>query len=284
LDIFTTREIALGIWLIIILCVSLIVWEKARKDVFGIIRIACSKTLLIPFLILLIYSAILMALFSMTQIWQTAYVKVIVIWTLFAGVPMCFKAVVTDLKTGYFKKIIIDAFKFTVLVEYLTGLFTFSLIMELIMMPLVAFVVVFYTFLEYKEESAEVKKITLIILSMIGFVFLVFTLNVAIEEYSSLDSREVLVEFLIPVAFSIFYIPVTYLFMIYGKYDAIFAQMRIKGQIDNMVKEKRERKVILACGLSYKKLCRFEKNCIREMYSGMSENEFYELINKFKAV
>jgi len=280
-NMFTTREIALGIWLIIIF-ISLILWKKTRKHIFGIIKIALSKKILILFFILFLYSTTFMILFSMSQIWRNEYVKVILIWTFFAGAPLCFNAIIKGLEQGFFKNLVFDGLKFTVLVEYITGLFTFSLLIEIILLPIIAFIFAIYTFSEYYSEYENVKNFLLKIIAIITVIFFIFTFKMAIEIYPSLDPIDVMVEFSIPIVFSIIFIPLIYLFSIYSKYEQIFIRMQIKGQIVKNKKNYHKKKVFLACGLSYNKLCRFQKEFIKEMYLGMSEKEFDDIIKKFK--
>ncbi|MDE4908977.1 hypothetical protein L0665_10195 [Methanogenium marinum] len=281
-DIFTTREIASGIW-IILFFVYFILLKNTRNSFFQIIKIACSKEILIPIFILIIYSAFLIALFLNTPLWQIVYVKIILIWTLFIGIPMCFKAAMSTLETDYIKRIFIDGFKYTVFVGYITGLFTFSLLTEFIMVPAFAGVVLSNTFSESSEKYSKNKKKASRNLIITILIFSVMVTINAIEIYSSLDGLEILIGFLIPIALSILYIPFVYLFAIYGKYDKIFSQMKIKGQIKKNNALNHKKYVLFACGLSYNKLLRFEKYCIKEMYSGMSEKEFNQLIDTFKA-
>lgn len=272
----------------IIICVVSILIKTIRNSISDTIKCLCSKIIIISLIILAAYSVMIiisvMSLFSMAGIWRTEYIKVISIWTLFVGIPMCFIAVITPLEKGCFKKIIIEGFSFTVLVGYLTGLFSFNLIIELILIPIISFVVIIHTYSKSKDEYKGTTKIMSIILAIIVFWVLIFTLEMAIENYSTLNSTDILVGFLLPIALLILYIPVAYLFGIYGKYDDIFAQMYNNGQINKNNKPNHKKDVFLACGLSYKKLSRFEKYYIKEMYSGMGENEFNQLIEKFKTV
>lgn len=50
---------------------------------------------------------------------------------LFVGIPTCFHSVGDKLEAHYFRNILIDNFKFTALVEFITGTFTFPFAVEL---------------------------------------------------------------------------------------------------------------------------------------------------------
>lgn len=71
--------------------------------------------------------------------WNWIYVKDITFWVLFVGIPTCFNSVTNKLEDHYFRNILIDNFKFTALVEFITGTFSFPLDVELILQPILLF-------------------------------------------------------------------------------------------------------------------------------------------------
>lgn len=285
LDIFTTREIAFGFWSIIF-CAYFMLWSKTRIAILQFVKNIFQKKILIFIIILTLYIVIilisLMALFSSLQLWRIEYAKVILLWGIFVGVTLCSNAIIEGIKQGYFINNVIDGFRFTVFVEYLIGLFTFNLIIEIILLPFFTSLFIIYNFSESKEEYSDVKKFIIILLGLLMLVFLVLSSLEVVNTYTSLNSKEVLIEFLIPIILSIIFVPLIFFFAIYSKYEQIYIQMQIKNQIGENEKRYNKWKVFLACLFSYKKLCRFQRNCIREMYSGMSNNQFNEIIENFK--
>jgi len=280
LEIFTTREIATIIWIVILFFVFISI-KKKRNAILRILKHGNSKKIVIFFLVLFAYSAVFIALFSMSHLCRIEYVKVILLWTLFAGVPLCFNAVTKGLEDGYFKKMLFDCFKLTVLVEYITTLFTFSLITEMIILPVIAIIFLMFIVSESKDEYKQVNKFFFIILSIALILFFAFTFQVAIETYPSLDPMDIVVGFFIPVVFSILYIPLIYLLVVYSKYELIFIRMKNYGEIGEYIRKNKKLKVFKACGLSNNKLCKFQVDCNREMTLNMKEDEFDRFIEDF---
>lgn len=132
LDIFSTRELALGIYLLIVI-VYCLVKPKCRSSVFNLIKCACAKKLSIPFLIMLLYAGLFVCILSLYSFWKWIYIKYIVIWVLFAGVPVCYGAANKTVDEKYFPSITINNFKFAIIVEFIINTFTFSLITELLL-------------------------------------------------------------------------------------------------------------------------------------------------------
>lgn len=139
-DIFSTREIATGIWLIIFVA-FVFISPSIRKAAISVIKVAVSRKLLIPFIAILVYAAILTFLSMQLPIWRNVYLKDIVFWVLFAGVPVCYGAVNSKKESHYFRNILTDNLKFTIILEFIISSFTFNLIAEIIILPVVTFLV-----------------------------------------------------------------------------------------------------------------------------------------------
>ena len=280
-DIFSTREIAIGIWLIIFVA-FVFISPSIRKAAISVIKVAASRKLLIPFIAILVYATILTFLSMQLPIWRNVYLKDIVFWVLFAGVPVCYGAVNSKKESHYFRNILTDNLKFTIILEFIISSFTFNLIVEIIILPVVTFLVMLETVAGYKSESQQVKRLISFILAILGFLFLELTLKIAFETYSTLGLVDLLVSFCIPIIFSIAYIPVAYGFSAYAKYEMVFMQMSFKEPKDKKIRRMHRYKVFLACGLSYQEINRFE-SYIHRMYVGMNEDEFNNLIDEFKS-
>ncbi|MHB9923651.1 hypothetical protein CF091_09085 [Clostridium botulinum] len=57
-NIFSNREIATGIWLLIFIA-FVFISSKTRKSAKGVLRAACTKKLVIPFFIMICYAGLL---------------------------------------------------------------------------------------------------------------------------------------------------------------------------------------------------------------------------------
>lgn len=141
-EVFSTREVVTCFY-ILIFTVYVFFSPPIRSSVINVIKSACTVKLVIPFIFMITYAALIVYALTQTSFWKWIYIKDIVIWMLFAGVPVCFNAVSKNIEEHYFRSIIIDNLKFLVLVEFFVGTFTFNLVVEFIMQPvLVLFIFV----------------------------------------------------------------------------------------------------------------------------------------------
>lgn len=281
LELFSNRELALGLYALIFI-VWLFCSSKIRPSTINLIRSACHRQLIIPFLFMLCYAGAAIYGLSCLSFWKWQYLKDIVMWVLFAGVPICFNAVNTKEKR-YFRNIIIDNLKFTALAEFIFGTFTFSFIAELIVQPIILFLFILRAMVEEKEKHRAFEQFLNAIIAISGILLICVTVKEAITSYISLNALDLLVSFLIPMVFSALYLPIAYLFAVYAKYQVLFIQMTFKSPKSKKEQRKHQWKVFAACGLSYKQICRFEKECVERLYISLPESEFDKLIQEFVA-
>lgn len=281
LELFSNRELALGLYALIFI-VWLLCNRKIRPSTINLIKSACHRQLTIPFFFMLCYAGTAVYGLSCLSFWKWQYLKDVVMWVLFAGVPICFNAVNTK-EEQYFRNIVIDNLKFTALVEFIFGTFTLSFIAELIIQPIILLLFLLQATAEKEEKNKAFKQFLDAIIAISGILLLYFTVKEAITSYIYLNVLDLLVSFLIPIIFSALYLPIAYLFAVYAKYQVLFIRMTFKSPKSKKLKRKHRWKVFFACGISYKQICRFEKEYVKRLYVSLPESEFIKLIQEFKA-
>lgn len=277
--IFSTREIAI-IFYAILFIVYILLHKKTRIAFGNVINAACKVKLIIPFFFVLIYSSIFVYLCTKFTFWKWQYFKDIVIWTFFVGVPICFNAASHQLENNYFKNIVIDNLKFTALVQFFSGTFTFNIVIELLLQP----ILVFFVLLQFaaKDKDIPVKKFADGIVGFTVLLILFFTIKSAINAVGTIELIDICISFTLPIILSILYLPISYLFAVFAKYEILFLRMSFKEPQNRIIKLKHRIKVVMACKLSYGKIRRFLYSYVPQMYTTMDNSNFDEIINTFK--
>lgn len=252
--------------------------SNIRKEFKNVIKCALTKKLVVPFLVLIFYAVIIVWNLQLFSFWKWIYLKDVIIWVLFVGVPLCFNAVEHKIEKHYFSKAIIDNIKFTVLVEYIVGTFTFSLVGELILQPIIFILSMMSVLAEKDDKHKSAKKFLDFILALIGFIVLGFTVNELIYSFNTIDYVDIVFGLVVPLLLSIAYVPFAYAFAIYSKYENIFTRFKIIDK--NQYNRSRRYSVIRVCKLSYKKLCIFEENIMKYIFVNISNKDFDKAIEK----
>ena len=162
LDIFSTRELAMGIY-VLAFFVYVLCHAKGRKAWIPFVKIALSPRISVTALILAaigIGAAIYASRFSF---WNDAYYKDVIMWALFVGWPLCFGAISSKEKS-YFRNAIVDNLKFTVLFDCVFSTFTFPLWAEMLIIPTTTIIVLIETVAKREEKSKAVAKLMNIVL------------------------------------------------------------------------------------------------------------------------
>jgi hypothetical protein len=179
---------------------------------------------------------------------------------------------------GYYKTAILDNLKFTVLFECFFATFTFPLLAEFLIIPFVTVVSLVDHQANREAQYARLAKVTRKLLVITGIIFLFFTVREAIEQITLNTSYDMLASLVIPFIFSLFYSPFAYFLELKVQYRNAF--MRI-GFVKGESKWRQKWhcvKVVLACGLSSKRVKNFMNNLIKSNYRYSSEKEFNRLL------
>ena len=287
MDIFSTRELATAFWTGIILVavgMTIVTNKKARKSFIEVLKCFFGRKIRMLWEIYFLYIGIITFLFSRLPIWESIYLKDIIIWTLFSGLTICINAVAGEADEKYILKVLKDNIRFTMVTELLLSSFTFSFWVELIIIPITTVIVLFDTVAEHKSDAIAVHKLLQDMMAFAGLCVILQTVRVGILEYRELNVINTLVSFFIPIVYLLLVTPLEYAFELYSKYEMLFIQMHFKEPRDKKVKRKRHLKVIKACGLSVRKIILFQKQCIPRMYVSMSDSEFEALISQLEEI
>ncbi len=281
LDIFSTRELALGIYLLlgIVYCLA---EPKCRSSVCDLIKCACGKKLSIPFLILLLYAGVFVCVLTICPFWKWIYIKDIILWVLFAGIPVCYGAANKTVDKEYFLSIIFNNFKFAIIVEFIINTFTFSLPTEMVLQLGLLALYLFQFTAEKKPEFKSAKRVIDALIIIVGIVMLYFTIKQAMATYAEHGVIDYLVAFFTPIVFSFLYTPAAYFMAIYASYDTLFFRMSCKEVKDKKLRRKHRLLIVRACGLSYRKIRKFLNEYVKRMYVSIPEADFLKLIDDFK--
>ena len=287
MDIFSTRELATAFWTGIILVavgMAIVTNKKARKSFIEVLKCFFGRKIRMLWEIYFLYIGIITFLFSRLPIWESIYLKDIIIWTLFSGLTICINAVAGEADEKYILKVLKDNIRFTMVTELLLSTFTFSFWVELIIIPITTVIVLFDTVAEHKSDAIAVHKLLQDVMAFAGLCVILQTVRVGILEYRELNVINTLVSFFIPIVYLLLVTPLEYAFEQYSKYEMLFIQMHFKEPSDKMVQRKRHLKVIKVCGLSVKRIMLFQKQCIPRMYVSMSDSEFEALISQLEEI
>ena len=272
LELFSTRELATGIYIILALVYGF--WKpKVRKSLIDLFKCLLSPKLVIPALVMCSIGILSGYMASGFSFWDNVYYKDIVMWIIFVGFPLSFGAISAK-GEHYFKNAVIDNLKVTALFECLFSTFTFSLFVELMIIPVVALAAGIEVLAKREERTRKVADLMNILMAIIGFVMLWFSVEQALVAFYLETAYSMLASLVIPFVLSVLYVPFAYLLALYAAYELAFLRMSFCEPKSHKTKLKHRIKAVIACNISLHKVRLLSNRAARNMYISMPESKF----------
>ena len=278
LEVFSTREVATGIWLILIL-LGILIRKNTREGLKKVCKAALTLKLVIPAILILSMGILAAHFASKYSFWDNKYYKDIIMWMVLVGIPLCFGAVSNN-DSSYFRNAVVNNLKLTVVFECIFSTFTYSLFAEILIIPIVTFISLLKFIAERQPKYHKVAKLLSIFLTTIGVIMLFFTTKDAIEEFQMDMTSDMLASLVIPLALSFLYVPFAYILALYATYEIAFLRMHFCEPKNQKVRFKHRVKALAICNVSLAKTKVLSKSAGKYMYIKMPEEQYDEYMRK----
>ena len=152
---FPNRQIATGIWLFIgfVLC---FLSRNIRSSTGGVLKALVQRKLVILFGWTILNVGVLCWLLCMIGLWGRDQLTATVLWTALSGLALAGRTLSPENDQGYFKRLVVDCLKITVVLEFLFVGYSFSLPIELLLVFIMTFLALSIEFSRAKDELASV--------------------------------------------------------------------------------------------------------------------------------
>lgn len=287
LVIFSSRELASIFW-VIIASIFFIRSKEVRKSALNVIKIFFDKKIVILWGIYIIYIIVITLLFKLTSFWNNIFIKDIIFFVIFCGLPIHMNSVRNESDELYLKRVIKNNFNLLIFFEFIVNTFTFHIIAELIIVPIMTIINVLIVYLEYNingQNSQDEEKVHQVLecLNTIIILFLIFkTIVNIIKEYKNIDLVNNFISFILPIIYLIVSIPLVYSMQLYSKYEMLFLKFSYRRGINKKDNKKYFYRVIKITKFSIKRILIFENEYLIKIYPETFDDEFDDLLKDFK--
>lgn len=226
MDVFNNREIALLIWVIILLAFALSKSEM-RESFLAVFKAFFQRAVISIIVTFYVYVGFIVFCLVELNVWDTSQIKNTLIWSVFVGIAAIFRTV-TEKETKdpvFFKNWIFDNLKIIVFVEFIVSFKPFPLLVELILQPFIAFISMVSVSAEYKDEHRSARKACNAILSIVGFFIVAHAINSIWVNYNEFATMNTLRDFYTPILLSLSLTPFLYLLYVYASYERVFSAL-----------------------------------------------------------
>ena len=254
-EFFNNREIAIGVWVIIGLAVILPT-KPARQFIKTAIPILFCKKFVIFYIVFLSFLGLVLFALNWAGFWDLTLLKDTVFWVLFVELPLFAKAIEKADGGRFFSKLIRENVAIVVAIEFFVGFWTFSLITEIILIPLTVLISVLQVLAGQDKKHRSVKRFFDGLLVLWGIILLINAIYSLIHAPNQFLSFDTLKSLLLPLVLLVFNLPVVYGLALYNTYEQVF--IRVKGEKDEIINLKKlARRLDLQIGENYMKRSRY---------------------------
>lgn len=251
-EIFNNREIATAIWICII-SILFSFKSEIRNSVLNSLKIFFNWKIQLSILSLIIYSSIIVNLLHSIKFWTFDFLKDSIMWFCFTGIVLSFDALTKSKDEDLFKKIIFNNIKVIIILEFIINTYTFSLIGEIIFLPIITFIAMIEVFTKFNKKYSPIEKLTSYIQIAIGIIILTLSITKIITDFNNFGNLNTLRSFLLPPFLSISILPFIYLMFIISNYEQLFLKLNFYKTKNKKLINYAKKRIFCNCLLSLKK-------------------------------
>lgn len=270
------REIATIIWVSLFFLLALIK-TKISSSLCNLSKALFAKQIALSIVGMLLYVYFLVLLFNKVGFWDESAIKDTMVWTFGVAFVMLINANKTGDDEHYIRRILIDNIKLVVVLEFIINMYSFSLLIEMVIVPVVTFLVLLRTYAEYKPVPRKVVTFLNYALSVFGTVILVATVHKIATNYRSFATLRNLRDFLLPPVLTMAILPFIYGLALFIKYESIFNRINFSND-DPDLASYAKRKILRSFHVKLVSLTKWSKEAGILRFS--DRNEVVERIEK----
>lgn len=216
--IFSTREIATFIWICIL--AIYVLWSKnVRHSVIEVIKSLGHKFFIVGLSSLIIYTLFSIFILEKLYCWDITLIKDTSFWFLFTAVSIFFSAHKAK-DVVFFMNILKDNLKIIIVFEFIINLYTFPLLIELLLFPIIVFASILQVTTEKNNDQKKVHSCLGRLLSLIGLSMIGFAIYKTIIDHENFFSIPNLKSFSLPIFLTILSLPYFYVLALYMSYES----------------------------------------------------------------
>lgn len=257
MDIFNNREIAVGFWLIVFV-VYISLFKKIRRTVTPIFKIFLHWKFAVQFVAICSYVLGVIAILSIANFWDVSLLKDTILWFIFTSTMMTYRFIIAERGQVPFKKTILDNLKIVLVLEFIINTYTFSLGIELALVPVAIIIFALSAFASVNETDKQVAKLLGVLQVILGMIILINAIYGAILDFGSLASFTTIRGFLLPLILSLSFLPFAYLMALYTSYESLFIGFKFGSKKDSNLVRYARKEIFKHCHFNIGKVFRIK--------------------------
>ena len=280
LDAMNGREKALLTWGVIAF-IFILVNRKTRSAVFDVIKAFLNIKIIAPFLAMFCYSGVLLWILSTVGFWNTTLLKDTLFWLFGIAIVLFFNTNKASQDPSLFRKMLLETVAFTVFLEFLANLYSFSFIVELSLMPILFLVVAMSALADGKDEYKIIRKPLRVILVGYGLFVLSYSVFTALSNLTRSLTVYNLLTLITPSVLTVMYLPFIYLFALIMAYELLFVRLDSLMRGDKELAKFTKKRMLISFRLNLWLINNFAQNSAADILKLKNKQDVVSMIGKY---
>lgn len=276
----TNRDIALLVWLGVLL-IGALIYRPSREGIGSILKHLLFSKLGVALLVLIAYEALIVFIFDKVGLWHWWMLKDALFWLFGPAVIVFFNAANATEEKHYFRKVALDGLKFAAILTFILNLYVFNLVVELILVPVLAFIAALGAVAASQSEFKQVSSFINWVMIAFGIAFIVYAIVGITTNFNGFATLKNLEDFLTPIVLTLTLLPLAYLLGLYSVYESLFIRVTFR-ITDKQLARYAKRQIMAACRFRVSRVGKFSKDFFYKMGSADSRGDVAEVIRSFR--
>lgn len=256
MNLFSGRELAIGVWIII--GFSYFIYSpKFRPHIKNIARSFFKIKILTPIIGLGIFVSIISYFLIEIGLWNFNQYKNAALWFILVGIYSLFQVADTNKGKRYLKGKLANLLKITTLFEFAVAFYSFSFWFELVFIPFMTFITLMSELSKNNKEHKIVSNVLDHFIMIIGFCIIIYISFLFASNPGEFFREDTAYDFLVPIFLTLGALPYLFMVMLYAEYESFFVRLNFIFK-DRELKKFAKRKAMLHLNCRLSKLKRWE--------------------------
>jgi hypothetical protein len=253
MGIFNNRELATFLWLAVFLAFAF-AHADVRRSFARVLQTFFCVTLQVLVWAMLFYSTAMVALLARFRLWNATLLKDTIIWFCVVAVSMLFRYGTSSDGSTMFRKVATDALTAAVVLEFLINTYTFSLPVELVIVPVVTVLSMAAAYGKLRTEYVAASRVAQWIVAGFVLIVLAHVIVGALSDLRRLGSMDTVRSIVLEPVLSVLLIPLLYAMSLRSKYEEVFIRLNLDKDKNPDVVRYARRRITTHAGLNLGKL------------------------------
>jgi len=225
LDSLNNRDYAAAFWLIALLSYSF--RSKSVRSAFvSVIQAATHKKILLTVALALSWTFLATYVAARLGFWSTGQIKTTSYWFLFAAIPTLASIAEASKDQGLILKPIKDSIKLAAVSEFFINLYSFPLLVELVLIPTLATLTAMVMIAGDNEQYKRVKIFLEWVMALIVLLIIIYQIRMIYVDPTHGLNPGNLRDLILPIYYTAAYIPCMFFIAVLVAYEEIFWRLK----------------------------------------------------------